>query len=551
MVEPGEAIQQLASTPPRPPGTRRWRPSGAATVALLIGATVTVILALTVLKLYDSNESRLLRLRGRELSSVLSAVVPSIQTPLASAAELADATGGSPQKFRAFMAPYVGPGRQFASASLWPLGSAHPAPTTVAGATPVLASLPDQARQFFAAAKHGTQLNITGILGSAKPSLGYEYATPGSTHGFAAYAETALPADRRSAIASSSAFSDLNYVLYLGSSHSPKDLLLTSLRHFPVKGRQASDVVPFGDSKFTLLVTPSGTLSGSFFRSLPWIVALVGALITLAATLMTGRLARRRAQAEQLASDRDRVASENRALYTEQRSIAETLQHALLPETLPNLKGVEISALYVPAASALEVGGDWYDIVAAGEDRALMMIGDVSGHGLRAATTMASLRHAALAYAVQDHSPATVLTKLSDFVNSNAHDYFATMLCVLVDVRARRLTVASAGHLAPLLLDGENGHFVPFDVGVPIGVSRNSPYREASIPVAPRSTLIAFTDGLVERRGEALDAGLGRLHDIATSQQLSLEELVKKLAEGLASHDHHDDTAILGIRWRS
>jgi hypothetical protein len=394
-----EAPQQAASvTPPR---LRRRVPSAAVGV-VLIGAAVTLVLTLTVLNLYNSNENSLLRLRGRELSDVLSAQVPPIQTPLASAAELADATGGSPAKFRAFMALYVGPGRQFASASLWPLASAHPAPTVVVGATPVLLSLPEQARRFFGAAYGKTQLNITGILGSADPHLGYEYSTPGSTSGFAAYAETALPRDRRSAIASSSAFSDLNYALYLGSTHTPQNLLLTSLRHLPVKGRQASDIVPFGDSKFALVVTPRGTLSGSFFENLPWIVALAGALVTLAAALMTGRLARRRQHAEHLALDLDRVASENRAMYAEQRSIAETLQHALLPEKLPSLEGLDVGALYVPAASALEVGGDWYDVVADGRDRALMMIGDVSGHGLRAATTMASLRHAALAYAAED-----------------------------------------------------------------------------------------------------------------------------------------------------
>jgi serine phosphatase RsbU (regulator of sigma subunit) len=274
-------------------------------------------------------------------------------------------------------------------------------------------------------------------------------------------------------------------------------------------------------------------------------------LVSLAAALMTDRLARRRRYAEQLVGVLDRVAAENRDMYTEQRSIAQTLQHALLPDTLPEFAGLRVGARYVPAASGIDVGGDWYDIVAASDGQVLVMIGDVSGHGLRAATTMASLRHAALAYAAQDPSPSSVLAQLSDFVNSGPHDYFATMLCALIDVGAHRLTVASAGHLPPLVIDDDGGRFVRFDANVPIGVARKSPYLETAVSVRPNTTLIAFTDGLVERRGEVLDVGLARLRETATNVELPLEDLLIELAHGLASEGHHDDTAIVGIRWQS
>ncbi len=550
----GERAEQDAASAAKLSGAvGRWRPSRAAALALLVGLAVTAALALTSLGLYDRSESRLLGLRARELGLVLAAAVPSIQTPLASAAELADATAGDPQRFRAFMSSYVGPGRQFASASLWPLGTSTLAPSLVVGNAPALASLPQQAHALFTHALHTKLLNVTGILGTANAGLGYEYSTPGLKRGFAVYAETPLPKDRRSRLSSDSAFSDLNYALYLGHSRRQGDLLVTNMRSFPVTGRQASDVVPFGDSAFTLVVTPNGSLSGAFFQSLPWIIAIAGVLITLAAALMADRLTRRRRYAEQLVGVLDRVAEENREMYTEQRSIAQTLQHALLPDALPEFAGLQVGARYVPAASGIDVGGDWYDIVAAGDGQALVMIGDVSGHGLRAATTMASLRHAALAYAAQDPSPASVLSKLSDFVNSAAHNYFATMLCVLVDIGTHRLTVASAGHLAPLLIDGVDpeGRFVEFDVNVPIGVTRDSPYHEAIVSVEPTSTLIAFTDGLVERRGEMLDTGLSRLRDAATKERLPLEDLMAKLAHDLTSEDHRDDTAIVGIRWQS
>jgi serine phosphatase RsbU (regulator of sigma subunit) len=546
-----------AASPARPSGSRwRWRPSRVTVAALLTGLIVTGALALTSVAVYNRNERRLLNLRVRELSLVLAATAPSTQTPLASAAELANATGGDAQKFRAFMAPYVGPGRQFTSVSLWPLGTAHLAPSTVLGKMPALASMPERAEQFFTHSTRSGVLNLTGFLNSPHPALGFDFSASGRAHGFAVYAENPLPANRRSKLEKNSAFSDLNYALYLGHSKRTGDVLVTSLKHLPIEGRQASDVVPFGAGVFTIVVSPNGSLGGAFFERLPWIIALVGLSVSLAAALMTDRLARRRRYAEQLVAVLDRVAAENRDMYTEQRSIAQTLQHALLPDTLPEFAGLRVGARYVPAASGIDVGGDWYDIVAAGDGQVLVMIGDVSGHGLRAATTMASLRHAALAYAAQDPSPSSVLAQLSDFVNSGPHDYFATMLCALIDVGAHRLTVASAGHLPPLVIDDDGGRFVQFDANVPIGVARKSPYLEMAVSVRPNTTLIAFTDGLVERRGEVLDIGLARLRETATRETatntaLGLEDLLLELAHGLTSEGHHDDTAIVGIRWQS
>jgi len=529
----------------------RWPPSWVAVAALLTGLIVTGALVLTSAAVYTRSERRLLNLRVRELSLVLAATAPSIQTPLASAAELANATGGSSQKFREFMAPYVGPGRQFTSVSLWPLGTSHLAPSAVLGSAPVLASMPERATQFFTRSTRAGVLNLTSFLSSPHPALGFDFSAPGRAHGFAVYAEKPLPADRRSSLEKNSAFSDLNYALYLGHSERTSDVLVTSLQRLPVEGRQAADVVPFGAGVFTIVVSPIGSLGGAFFERLPWIIALVGLLVSLAAALMTDRLARRRRYAEQLVGVLDQVAAENREMYTEQRSIAQTLQHALLPDALPDFDGLQVGARYVPAASGIDVGGDWYDTVPVGDGQMLIMIGDVSGHGLRAATTMASLRHAALAYAAQDPSPSFVLAQLSDFVNSGAHDYFATMLCALIDVGAHRLTVASAGHIPPLLIDGTGGQFVELDANVPIGVMRKSPYLQKTFSVGPDTTLIAFTDGLVERRGEVLDVGLARLREAATHAALSLEDLLSELAQGLASEGHHDDTAIVGIRWQN
>jgi serine phosphatase RsbU (regulator of sigma subunit) len=543
LQEPSDA---RGERPRRALGAVRWRPSRAALLALVVGLAVTAALTLTSLVVYQRNETRLLKLRLRELNLVLAATAPSIQTPLASASELANATGGSPAKFRAFIAPYVGPGLPFSSVSLWPLGS--PRPTAHVGNAPVLPTLPGGSRRFRQLSRQTGALNVTGMLSAPRPSLGFEFSP--SSSGYAVYAENPLPANRRSKLEGNSAFSDLDYVLYLGRSQRNADLLLTSVRALPIRGRHVSDVVRFGAGSLTLVVAAKGSLGGIFFRDLPWLIAVLGAFLALSAAALTDRLAWRRQRAEQLAATLDRVAAENRSLYVEQRSISHTLQHALLPEKLPELNGLKVSARYVPAPTGGEVGGDWYDVIAIDENCVLFVIGDVSGHGLEAATTMALVRHAALAYIAEDHRPASVLTKLSTFVNSGEHDYFATVLCALIDVEAHRLTLASAGHMPPLLLDEGRGVFMECAAGPPIGVPWGSEYRESTISIPPNATVVAFTDGLVERRGEVLDVGLARLRELASRQRLAVGELLAKLAEELTSEEHHDDTALLGIQWQ-
>jgi serine phosphatase RsbU (regulator of sigma subunit) len=535
-----------------PKAAGRWRPSLPATVALVAGLLVTAALALVSLALYNRNERRLLHLRARELSLVISATAPTTQTPLASAAELAAATDGSRAKFTTLMKAYAGPGRQFASASLWSLASPRPAPLAVVGATPVIESMPAELQRLVARARPGV-LNLTGIMGTSQPTIGFEFSAANSRPRFAVYVENHLPADRRSAIERNSAFSDLYYVLYLGRSRRNADLLVTNVSKLPISGRQASEVVPFGAGAFTLVVAAKGSLGGVFFRDLPWLVGILGAILALAAAVTADRLAQRRRAAERLARDLDRVAEQTRDLYREQRGIAETLQHALLPDPIQQISGFETRALYVPASSGVDVGGDWYDIVSAGNRRVVLIIGDVSGHGLDAATAMALLRHAALAYAAQDCRPASVLRELSAFVhNREKREFFATVLCALIDADAHRLSVASAGHLAPLLLEKANGGYVDLQNGPAIGVTANGTgYGESTTTLPASGTLVAFTDGLVERRGEVIDVGLARLGDLAVKQQLPLDQLIAKLARDLVSDNHHDDTAIVGIRWTS
>ena len=123
----------------------------------------------------------------------------------------------------------------------------------------------------------------------------------------------------------------------------------------------------------------------------------------------------------------------------------------------------------------------------------------------------------------------------------------ATILCALVDVEAHELTVTSAGHLPPLLISDGIGKFITSSVGVPIGVNTGATYTSTAVSTPPASTLLAFTDGLVERRGESIETGLARLQDAATANHSDLDGLLSRLLE--LRHGGDDDTAIAGLRW--
>ena len=527
---------------------RAW--SRPALAVLIAGVIVTGTLTAVALALYNRNENRLLGLRARQLGLVISAAVESTQTPLASAAALADATNGNVAQLRLLLAPDVGPGKRFISAFLFPLDAARPRPIALLGAPSVLAGTPRAAAAFFASVRRNRQLSVIGILYSAHDlRLGYGYSAANEPRDFAVYAESALPADRRSRLSADSAFADLHYALYLGRSTSAGALLVTDLRSFPVRGRHSRVRVGFGDSELTVVVTPNGSLGGAFFQLLPLIIALLGVALTAAATLLTQRLVRGWRDAAELAQALDQVAAVNRRLYAEQRGIAQTLQRALLPETLPDLPGLSASSQFVPGSSGVEVGGDWYDLIAHEDGSVLLVVGDVSGQGVRAATTMAALRHAVLAYAARGNEPAELLSALARFVDREQHDYFATVLCARIDVAGHRVLAASAGHLPPLVIDGASAAYVQVKVGVPIGAGEPSQYESTAFAVPPKATLLAYTDGLIERRGEVLDAGLERLRRAATVPSPSLDELVGRLVSELSSGDHEDDTAVLAVRW--
>ncbi|MCU1354258.1 MAG: Two component signal transduction histidine kinase [Acidimicrobiales bacterium] len=523
-------------------------------VVLLVGLLATGSLASAAWAVHGRNEDRLLNQRVREASALFPAAIPSLQTPLAAAAELAEATDASTVDFKRTMKPHVGPApMRYVSASIWRADGTSLHPLVVVGKAPALETEPPaQIRAVLRRALKTPLLGVHDLLDTTPSALGYSFVSATPPVRYIIYAETNLPADRLSRPQADSAFSGLDYALYLGSQATPRKLLVASRPETPLGGRTASTVVPFGTEKLLLVMRPNGDLGGSLLRLLPVLIAAIGTLVSLGFVVLVERLLRRGDQSERLAAELGIAAEENARLYSDQRSVAQMLQQSLLPDTLPDIEGVDFAVRYEPGVAGLDIGGDWYDVMRVGDHHALLVVGDVSGRGLRAATIMASLRYSIRAYGAQGDSPTEILRKLGRLLRVERDHHFATVLCACLNLEERTLEIASAGHPSPLLVVGGDGRFIEVTVGVPVGVTADGPYTSVTVEVPPNATYLAFTDGLFERRGETVDVGLERLRAAVTSQAgLGLDELLSSVYRQLAETGIHDDTAILGVRWRS
>ena len=513
---------------------------------LLLGLAVTGALSWVTRTVNQHNEQRLLTTQTKETGTVLQVILPTLQTPLASAAEIAATTGGSSNLFTRYITPYVGPAPRgtFVSVSLWSVRSGT-TPQMVAdvGQIPVLATSPDKASTFLPQATHTSLLSVIGLFTGPRQRLGYAYASTSPGTRYVVYGESVVTPNRPAVVAKGSPFADLHFAIYLGRVARRNSLLSASPGALPLTGPHATDVVPFGSNALTLVATPNGPLGGTLSAWLWRIVAIVGSLLAIAATLTTERLIRRRTAAE-------RLNAEVQQLLGQQRGIAETLQNALLPEDIPPIPGIEVAVRYIPGTTGVEIGGDWYDVLPLDDHRFFFVVGDVSGRGVRAGAVMASMHFAIRGFVSEGHSPATILDILSGMLRIRQHGHFATVLCGIADIDRHELTIANAGHLPPLLIDHDSGQFLSTQVGPPIGVTAHAPYGTATFSVPSHATLIAYTDGLVERRNEDLDSGLQRLHESATrADGASLEDVLTKVVNELTQDTADDDTAILGLRW--
>ena len=499
---------------------------------------VTGVLTAFAWSLNDRTEHRLLREQVQQAGSSLESAAASIQQSLSASAIAGASRPTNVAAFQRTAQPLVGGKEPFRSISLWSPGSGEP--TDRVGSPPVLLDLSPSERQALLAGATKTRLLVVNLLDAEKPRLGFAMVGKGPTP-LIAYGESALPANRTAIPQAGQAYDTVDYALYLGKEPRRAALIDASTPELPLEGSQETMSLPFGNTHLRLAFASRANLAGWLSTNLYWIIALSGVALAAIAGFTLQWIATRRDRAAALAA-------ENAELYREQRNIAVTLQRSLLPERLGGVPQVEVAARYEPAAERTEVGGDWYDAMPVAGGQLFIVVGDVSGHGIKAAATMASLRFAARAYAAEGCAPAELLTKLGMLLDVGLDAEFATVLCALLDPARSRLVVADAGHPNPMLLDGDGPRYLDLPHGPPVGVP-NGAYQQVEIEVAPEGTLLAFTDGLVERRGEELDAGLARLLGWLPPPDTSLTDLVSTLAETAAGAGHDDDLAILGVRW--
>ncbi|GAA3940413.1 hypothetical protein GCM10023085_22350 [Actinomadura viridis] len=240
-----------------------------------------------------------------------------------------------------------------------------------------------------------------------------------------------------------------------------------------------------------------------------------------------------------------------RRAHAREREVALALQDAMLPAPRP-FAGHQAAVRYRPATEALNVCGDWYDLVDLPGERVAVSVGDVVGHGLAAACVMGQLRSALSAASRVATGPAQSLDALGLYARSVDGAESATSVVAFLDWSTSSLTYSSAGHPPPALLAPDGSvRLLDQATDPPLGARLvPEPRPETTVPFTSGSLLVLYTDGLIERRGEDIDAGLARLTgSLARHRDADPEELADLLlAELLPSDGIVDDTALVVIR---
>ncbi len=245
---------------------------------------------------------------------------------------------------------------------------------------------------------------------------------------------------------------------------------------------------------------------------------------------------------------------DNARHYSRERATALTLQRSMLPTGLTAPSSIEIRHRYLPGNQLIEVGGDWYESIALPGGRVALIVGDVAGHGVRAAVTMGRLRTALQTIVNLELSPAAGLQQLDALMREigERDPAFATCVYAVYDATNGTCEVASAGHLPPLLLRSEGtSEFLDVPPAPPLGVGEGV-IETRTFDISDGSILVLYTDGLVENRGQDIDDGLLRLRGVFGPEALDrpLEDLARATLDGAYADHDRDDIAVLVARLR-
>jgi anti-sigma regulatory factor (Ser/Thr protein kinase)/putative methionine-R-sulfoxide reductase with GAF domain len=248
----------------------------------------------------------------------------------------------------------------------------------------------------------------------------------------------------------------------------------------------------------------------------------------------------------QVAAARAAPGIERARLYSvleNEHRVATMLQRSLLPRPLINIAGVSAAARYMPASH--EVGGDWYDLFELPRGRLGIAIGDVVGHGLRAASLMGQLRTALRSYALEDHSPGRTLQLVDRYTRALSDMAMATAAYAILDPETGALQLASAGHLPPIVLGNGAGRVIDVVTSPPLGAFPYSSWADQDDSLSDGEILLFYTDGLVERPGTALTASIERLLS-TTAGATSAEDACARAVEQVLPFGR-DDMALVAM----
>ena len=223
------------------------------------------------------------------------------------------------------------------------------------------------------------------------------------------------------------------------------------------------------------------------------------------------------------------------------------LQRSLLPDRLPDVLGIGVDARYLPAKD--EVGGDWYDVIELDRGRIGLAIGDVVGHGVRAATLMGQLRTGLRAYAIEGREPGAVLEHVDQLLQTIRGRGMATAGYAVFDPDTGELCLASAGHPPPLMVPrGGDPYYLEIEPGPPLGTLTYATFSETTVTLGADDSVLLYTDGLVEVRGEALEEGLNRLAAAVRGAE-SPSAICRQAMLALASpRELKDDVALVALQ---
>ena len=256
-----------------------------------------------------------------------------------------------------------------------------------------------------------------------------------------------------------------------------------------------------------------------------------------------------RAFVESLASE-VALALDRARRYEAERTIAETLQRSMLPTSLPQVGGVQLAARYLAGTKGVDVGGDWFDAIELPNGRLAFAVGDVVGKGVQAAAAMAQLRNALRAFAYDQMKPSSTVARLNRLTEELADPMFATVVYAVLDPDTGECRFTAAGHPPPLVVyPSGDAEYLEGGRGLPLGTGVDGTYEQRTVDLPVGSTLILYTDGLVERRGEAIDEGLERLRAAAEESSGEPGKLVEHvLGKLVGDAERGDDVALLVVR---